>query len=64
VGGRLIIGTKTSAKRINDKIRQYATEFVLCSECGKPDTKIVKEGQLASLRCLACGAKKPVKSRI
>ena len=63
-GQRLIIGTKVSASRVNDKIRQYANEFVLCTECGKPDTKIVREGQLASLRCMACGSKKPVKSRI
>jgi len=60
----LIIGTKVSATRINQKIRQYALEFVLCPECGKPETKIVKEGQFAALRCMACGAKKPVKSRI
>lgn len=62
--GQLIIGTKVSAKRINEKVRQYATEFVLCTECGKPETKIVKEGQLAFLKCAACGAKKPVKARI
>jgi len=63
-GQRLIIGTKVSASRVNEKIRQYANEFVLCTECGKPDTKIVREGQLASLRCMACGSKKPVKARI
>lgn len=60
----LIIGTKVSASRINQKIRQYAEEFVLCPECGKPDTQIVKDGQFSSLKCLACGHKKPVKSRI
>ncbi len=60
----LIIGTKVAASRINEKIKQYAHEFVLCSECGKPDTSIVREGELASLRCQACGSKKPVKSKI
>jgi len=60
----LIIGTKVSASRINEKIRQYANEFVLCTDCGKPDTKIVKEGDFAFMRCLACGSKKPVKSKI
>lgn len=62
--GMLIIGTKTSASRINEKIKEYAIEFVLCPECGKPDTTIVHEGDLASLRCQACGNKKQVKSRI
>jgi len=60
----LIIGTKVSASRVNQKIREYAEEFVLCQECGKPDTKILKEGQLATLRCQACGAKRTVKARI
>ena len=60
----LVVGTKISASRINNKIRQYANEFVLCTECGKPDTNILKEGEFAFLHCLACGTKKPVKSKI
>src|SRR3989338_888496 len=35
--GLLIIGTKVSASRINEKIDEYTKEFVLCNECGKPD---------------------------
>lgn len=58
---RLIFGTKMSASKINEKIRKYAQEYVLCKECGKPDTKIVKEGAVNYLQCLACGAKHPVK---
>ncbi|MFQ5621573.1 MAG: translation initiation factor IF-2 subunit beta [Candidatus Nanoarchaeia archaeon] len=61
-GNTLTIGSKVSAGRLNAKIRQYAEEFVLCPECGKPDSKIIKEGEFSSLKCLACGAKKPVKS--
>ena len=63
-GGTLIIGAKFPASRINEKIRQYAEEFVLCKECGKPDTKIIKEGEFQYLKCMACGAKHPVKSKI
>jgi len=62
--GSVIIGTKIPASRINEKIRQYANEFVLCSECSKPDTKIEKEGNFAFLKCQACGAKHPVKAKI
>ena len=62
--GSVIIGTKISASRINEKIRQYANEFVLCLECGKPDTKIEKEGSILFLKCTACGARHPIKSRI
>ena len=62
--GALILGTKVPASRINDKIRQYANEFVLCLECGKPDTKIEKEGELTYMKCTACGAKNIVKAKI
>src|SRR3989344_5473933 len=62
--GALIMGTKVSASRINEKIRQYANEFVLCLECGKPDTKIEREGELNYLKCTACGAKNFVKAKI
>lgn len=60
----LIIGTKVNATRVNEKIRKYANEFVLCRECGKPDTKIEKDGQLSYLKCTACGARHPVKTKI
>ncbi len=62
--GALILGTKVPASRINDKIRQYANEFVLCFECGKPDTKIEKEDSLTYMKCTACGAKNVVKARL
>lgn len=60
----LIIGTKVAASKINEKVQEYADEFVLCRECGKPDTKIEKEGGFSYLRCTACGARHPVKSKI
>jgi len=61
-GALLLLGAKVPASRINEKVRKYATEFVLCTECGKPDTKIIKEGQLSFLKCMACGAKKSIKT--
>ena len=60
----LLIGTKVSASKINEKIKQYAQEYVLCPECGKPDTKIEKDGQYSFMKCTACGAKHSVKSKI
>jgi translation initiation factor 2 subunit 2 len=60
----LIIGTKISAFRINEKINQYVKEYVLCPECGKPDTKIEKEGNFLFIKCTACGARRSIKSRI
>lgn len=62
--GLLVLGAKIPASRINEKIRQYAEEFVLCPDCGKPDTEIKKEGDFAFLKCSACGSKTPVKSKL
>lgn len=62
--GSVIIGTKLAASRINDKIQQYTKEFVLCFECGKPDTKIIKEDRITFIKCQACGSKHPIKSKI
>jgi translation initiation factor 2 subunit 2 len=45
---------------INEKIQEYVAEFVICKECKKPDTELVKEDRLTFIHCLACGAKKSV----
>jgi len=62
--GSVIVGSKVPASRINEKIKQYANSFVFCYECGKPDTKIEKEGNLSFIKCMACGARHSIKSKI
>ena len=59
----IIFGTKIPASRINNKIEKYAEEYVVCNECGKPDTKMIKEGNFLFKRCLACGAKECIKTK-
>jgi len=59
----IIFGTKVSASSVNEKIEKYAQEFVFCNECGKPDTKLVKEGNYLFKRCMACGEKQCVNTR-
>ncbi|MEK6812055.1 MAG: translation initiation factor IF-2 subunit beta, partial [Nanoarchaeota archaeon] len=39
-------------------------EFVLCKECKKPDTELLREDRVTFIHCLACGAKHPVRSKI
>ncbi|MBU2104915.1 MAG: translation initiation factor IF-2 subunit beta [Nanoarchaeota archaeon] len=63
-GDRLILNIKVSSIKINSKIEEYAKEFVLCKECGKPDTELKKEGRLTFIHCLACGAKHSVRGKI
>ena len=63
-GDRLILNNTIPSAKINSKIEDYVKEFVLCKECKKPDTEIVKEDRLTFVHCLACGAKHSVRSKI
>jgi len=63
-GDRLILNIKVPSSKINQKIEDYVREFVLCKECKKPDTELIKQGRLTFVHCLACGAKHPVRSKI
>lgn len=58
---RGIFGRKLSSDMINEKIKKFADNFVLCPDCGKPETKIESEGNSNYLRCHACGSKTQVK---
>lgn len=58
----LVLGSKVPASRINEKLQQYVDGFVLCKECGKPDTTLQAEGGFAFIKCQACGARKAVKA--
>jgi len=63
-GDRLVLNIKVPSTKINQKIEEYVKEFVLCKECKKPDTELIKEDRLAFIHCLACGAKHSVRSKI
>lgn len=56
----IIFGTKIPASRINAKIQDYIDEYVLCKECGKPDTKLLREDKYLFIKCLACGSRRSV----
>jgi len=57
----LIIGRKVPSQQINEKIKKYADIYVICNECGKPDTKLIKETNINYLVCQACGNKQVVR---
>lgn len=63
-GERLILQRKISAERINQKIESYTQEFVICKECKKPDTELIKQDDFTFVHCLACGAKHSVRTKI
>ena len=47
--------------QVMGRLKAYLNTFVLCSECGKPDSRLVKDGRVLVLECDACGAHRPVK---
>jgi len=60
--GRLVLQGKFTEKEIQREIEDYVKMFVLCKECGSPDTEFVREERILFVKCLACGAKHSVKS--
>ncbi len=42
--------------RIAEAVEAYTEQYVLCSECGLPDTNLQREQGAEILQCDACGA--------
>ena len=62
-GNRAIFNGKFESTLINGLIKSYVDDYVICSECGKPDTRLVKDDRVLLLRCDACGGHRPVRKR-
>jgi len=62
-GSRARYNGSFSVAQFEAAIEEYAAEFVVCSECGLPDTNLVREDGVDMLRCEACGAFRPVQKR-
>ena len=60
--GQLVLQGKFNSEFVSKRIEDYVKEFVLCSECGKPDTQLHRQDRLWTMKCEACGAKKPVRA--
>lgn len=61
---RVIFNRKLAPKLINQKLEQFAKDFVLCGECGKPDTILERQDKIIFKKCQACGSKHPVKAKL
>ncbi|AGN00816.1 translation initiation factor IF-2 subunit beta [Salinarchaeum sp. Harcht-Bsk1] len=62
-GGQARYSGSFTRADFENAIDAYIAEFVTCSECGLPDTKLVKENRTQMLRCTACGAFRPISKR-
>lgn len=61
-GGRAIVQGKFTHYLINERIDEYVKRFIMCHECNRPDTRIIRDGRIFILKCEACGAKAPLKT--
>ncbi len=61
-GKRLILYGKISSRIFREKLDVFVKKYVLCGECGRPDTKIQEvEKGIKTMICEACGARTPVR---
>lgn len=59
-GKKLVVLGNFHPDAIDRKIEIYVKNYVICKECGKPDTKLVKEKGFMFIVCEACGARHPL----
>jgi len=62
-GNRAIFNGKFEIPLIKAILKNYVDDYVICSECGRPDTRLVKDDRILLLRCDACGGHRPVRKR-
>ncbi|MHC1626853.1 MAG: translation initiation factor IF-2 subunit beta [Methanoculleaceae archaeon] len=62
-GSRAVFNGKFEEDQIRNVIQGYIEDYVICSECGRPDTRLVKDGRVLLLQCEACGGHRPVRKR-
>ncbi|MDD2626026.1 MAG: translation initiation factor IF-2 subunit beta [Candidatus Methanomethylophilus sp.] len=62
-GRRVVFKAKINPQHIDEKIKDYTETYVICSECGRPDTHMEKEDRTFILVCEACGARRPIMVR-
>jgi translation initiation factor 2 subunit 2 len=62
-GNRAVFNGKFEESQFAAIVNTYVDDFVICSECGRPDTKLVKDDRVQMLLCEACGSKRPIRKR-
>lgn len=60
-GTRAVFAGKHAKITLQNLLERYIKEYVICGECGKPDTVLVSENRILRKRCDACGASMAVK---
>jgi translation initiation factor 2 subunit 2 len=62
-GNRAIFQGRFSPADVERQIQRFVDEYVLCWECQKPDTHIIRMDRVWVVKCDACGAIRPTMKR-
>lgn len=62
-GQRAVFNGKFELSQFEAIVNGYVADYVICTECGRPDTKLVKDERVLMLLCEACGSKRPIRRR-
>lgn len=62
-GTRAVFNGKFELVQFETIVKNYVSDYVICSECGRPDTILVMDKHILMLQCEACGAKRPIRKR-
>ena len=57
-GGALVIQKRVKPELLQKKVNAFIEDLVLCSECRKPDTRIVVQEGIRFILCEECGARR------
>lgn len=57
---RLVIRGRFQPKQIENVLRRYITEYVICKTCKRPETKLTKENRIFFVTCEKCGSQRSV----
>ncbi|MBI2076170.1 MAG: translation initiation factor IF-2 subunit beta [Candidatus Aenigmarchaeota archaeon] len=60
--GALLFQGKVYPVLINQRVQEYAKRFVMCNECGKPDTTVQEGKNIIFIKCEACGARRSMET--
>ena len=62
-GTRAVFNGKFEPGQFEAIVQAYVNDYVICSECGRPDTRLIKDERVLMLQCDACGSKRPIRKR-
>jgi translation initiation factor 2 subunit 2 len=62
-GQHAVFQGRFTEQNIERHIDSYVQEYVICSECHRPDTQLIRSDRVLMLKCEACGAHRPVRKR-